>query len=126
MRFKLYSLERICRFITSRQKLFCLILIFIVSIFAFPVYVYAAGAFTFLDKPVVEIVNDFIKLILSFLGRVSLLVLILGGVFYVVSGSNPEKQEKAKKTIIFALLGLMLVLASHAIIVILDKMFVQT
>ena len=126
MRFKLYSLERIYRFITSRQKLFCSILIFIVSIFVFPVYVYAAGAFTFLDKPVVEIVNDFIKLILSFLGRVSLLVLILGGVFYVVSGSNPEKQEKAKKTIIFALLGLILILTSHAIIVILDKMFVQT
>ena len=126
MRFELYSSEKICRFMPSRQKLLCLISIFIVLIFAFPVYVYAAGAFTFLGKPVVEIVNDLIKLILSFLGRVSLLVLIFGGVFYVVSGSNPEKQEKARKTIVFALLGLIFVLASHAIIVILDKIFVQT
>ena len=54
------------------------------------------------------------------------MVIILGGVFYVVSGSSPEKQEKARKTIVFALLGLIFVLASHAILVIIDKVFVQT
>ena len=123
MRFKLYSSEKLYRFMPSRQKLLCLVSIFIVSIFAFPAY--AAEAFTFLGKPVVEIVNDLIKLILSFMGRISLLVLIFGGVFYVVSGSNPEKQEKARKTIVFALLGLIFILASYAILVIIDKIFVQ-
>ena len=109
-----------------KRKLFYSLLIFSISVLVFPVYVYAAGSFSFLGKPVVEIVNDLIKLILSFVGRISLLVLILGGVFYVVSGSNPEKQENAKKTIVFALLGLILVLASHAILVMIDKIFVQT
>ena len=123
MRFELYSSKKLCRFIPSRQKLFCLISICLISIFAFPAY--AAGSFSFLGKPVVEIVNDIIKLILTFVGRISLLVLILGGVFYVVSGSNPESQEKAKKTIVFALLGVMLVLASYAILIIIDKIVVQ-
>ncbi|MCK4891779.1 MAG: hypothetical protein KAS78_03875 [Candidatus Pacebacteria bacterium] len=107
----------------NKQKLFCLISIFIFSIFAFPVY--AAGAFTFLDKPVVDIINELIKLILSFVGKISLLILILGGVLYVVSGSKPERQEKAKKTITYAILGLILVLISYAILGVLDKIFVQ-
>lgn len=123
MRFEPYSSKKLCRFIPSRQKLFCLISICLISIFAFPAY--AVGSFSFLGKPVVEIVNDIIKLILTFVGRISLLVLILGGVFYVISGSNPESQEKAKKTIVFALLGVMLVLASYAILIIIDKIVVQ-
>ncbi len=123
MRIKLYSTERLCRFMANKQKLFCLISIFIFSIFAFPVY--AAGAFTFLDKPVVDIINELIKLILSFVGKISLLILILGGVLYVVSGSKPERQEKAKKTITYAILGLILVLISYAILGVLDKIFVQ-
>lgn len=84
-----------------------------------------AGNFLGVRQPIMCIIIDLILWILSIVGRVSLLVLIFGGVFYVVSGSNPERQEKAKKTIVFALLGLILVLASHAIIVVMNKIFVQ-
>ncbi len=125
MRFKFYSSKKLCRFIINRQKSFFIVLILTVSIFAFPLYVYAAGSFTFLGKPVVDIVNDLIKTILSLVGRVSLLILIFGGVFYIVSGSNPENQEKAKKTITYAIFGLIIVLISYAIMNILNKIFVQ-
>ena len=84
-----------------------------------------AGNFLGVRQPIMCIILDLIMWILSIVGKVSLLVLIFGGIFYVVSGSNPEKQEKAKKTIVWALLGLALVLASHAIIVIMNKIFVQ-
>jgi hypothetical protein len=85
-----------------------------------------SGNFLGVRQPIMCIILDLIMWILSIVGKVSLLVLIFGGIFYVVSGSNPEKQEKAKKTIVWALLGLALVLASHAIIVIMNKIFVQT
>ncbi|MCG2693698.1 hypothetical protein L6259_00190 [Candidatus Parcubacteria bacterium] len=91
----------------------------------FPAYAFAAGTFSFLGKPVVEIVNDLIKWILSLVGKISLLALILGGIFYVASGGSPENQEKAQKTITAALLGIILVLVSYALINIVDMIFVK-
>jgi O-antigen ligase len=107
-----------------RKTLFLTVLIFFLSL-VFPAYVFAAGTVTFLGKPVIDIVNELIKLILSLAGRISLLVLILGGVFYVTSGSSPENQERAQKTIKAALFGLILVLVSYALINVVDKIFVR-
>ena len=123
MGFGLVFLGKPCCFMSNRQKLLCLVLIFIVTIFAFPVA--AAGSFSYLGKPIVDIVNDLIMWVLSIIGKISLLIIILGGVYYTVSGSNVEKQEKAKKIILFALWGLILVLLSYAFVKIIDKIFVQ-
>ncbi len=107
-----------------KKILFLIIFIFSLSL-AFPAYVFAAGTFTFLGKPVVDIANDLIKWILSLVGKISLLVLILGGVLYVASGSSPENQEKAQKTITAALFGIILVLVSYALISVADTIFVR-
>jgi hypothetical protein len=107
-----------------KKILFLTIFIFSLSL-AFPALVFAAGTFTFLGKPVVDIVNDLIKLILSLVGRISLLILILGGIFYVTSGSSPENQEKAKKVVTAALFGLILVLVSYALVNIADTIFAK-
>lgn len=109
----------------SRKKiLFLTTLIFLLSL-AFPAYVFAAGTVTFLGKPVIDIVNELIKLILSLVGRISLLILVLGGIFYVTSESSPENQERAKKVVSAALFGLILVLVSYALISVVDKIFVK-
>ena len=100
---------------------------FITTISAISLSASTAGAASFSigDKLVVDIVNDLILLILSYLGKISLFILIFGGILYIVSGSKPESQEKAKKTITYAILGLMLVLISYALLGVLDKIFVQ-
>jgi cytochrome bd-type quinol oxidase subunit 2 len=107
-----------------KKILFLTVLIFSLSL-AFPAYVFAAGSFSILGKPVVDIINDLIKWILLLVGRISLLMLILGGIFYVISGSSPENQEKAKKVVTAALLGLILVLVSYSLINAIDMIFVR-
>ena len=115
-------MEKPCHFISNRQKILCLVLIFMVTIFAFPVF--AAGSFSYLGKPFVDIVNDLILWILSIIGKICLFIIILGGVFYAVSGSKVEAQEKAKKIITSAIFGIIFVLLSYAFLKILEKIFV--
>jgi len=100
---------------------------FIVAIVVILLSASSAGAASFSigDKLVVDIINDLILVILSYMGKIALFVLMFGGILYVVSGSNPQSQEKAKKTIIFAILGLMLVLISYAFLGVLDSIFAQ-
>lgn len=97
----------------------------ILSLIILPVHNVMGASFSLFGKPVVDIVNDLIELILSYLGKISLLVLIIGGVLYVVSGSNQEAQEKARKTITYALFGIILVLISYATLAILHRIVVQ-
>ncbi|MCK4592601.1 hypothetical protein KAT63_04155 [Candidatus Parcubacteria bacterium] len=75
----------------------------------------------YFDKDIVEVFNDATKILLSYAGKIVLLFLIFGGVYYIMSGSDPKKQENAKKIITYALFGLVFVLISYAIIVALDR-----
>ncbi len=79
---------------------------------------------TYFDKDVVDVFNDATLILLSFLGRLILLFLIIGGVLYVISGSNPDNQEKAKKFITYTLLGSIFVLFSYAILAVIENISV--
>lgn len=76
-------------------------------------------------KPVVDTVKDITTYILSITGSIALLILIIGGIYYIVSGSNPDGQLKAKKIIVFALLGLTLILVSYAMLTVIDNFVVN-
>ena len=78
----------------------------------------------FLDKPVVDIVNDLILFLLSIIGSIVLLMLVLSGILYIFAGSNPEAQTKAKKTFNYAIIGLILVLISYAIMIIITDLMI--
>jgi len=79
-----------------------------------------------MGKPVICIVTETIKWILSIAGRLVLLILILSGIYYVASGDNPEKQEKAKKIISYAIIGLVVVLVSYGLLALIDRIFAQS
>lgn len=53
---------------------------------------------------------------LSFLGIISVAMLIYAGFLYVTDAGEGGNQEKAKKTILYAVIGILLVLASFAIV----------
>ena len=101
-------------------------LIFLCGVFALPPN-YSAEAMELVkySKNVVEVFNDASMALLSFVGRLVLLMLIFGGVYYVMSGADPKKQETAKKIITYALFGLIIILISYAAIVALDKIGVK-
>ncbi|MCG2693697.1 hypothetical protein L6259_00185 [Candidatus Parcubacteria bacterium] len=77
------------------------------------------------SKNVVDVFNDASMALLSFMGRLVLFILMFGGVYYIMSGADPEKQETAKKIIKYALLGLILILISYGVIVAFDKIGVR-
>ncbi|MCK4891257.1 MAG: hypothetical protein KAS78_01180 [Candidatus Pacebacteria bacterium] len=66
------------------------------------------------------LVANFLKWILSVAGALTLLMLVTGGVLYITSSGNEQKVEIAKKIVTWTILGLILILASYAIIVVLD------
>lgn len=63
--------------------------------------------------------ESFIKNIISFLvgiaGAVAVVFIIIGGFQYITSSGHPEKLEKAKKTLLYAAIGLVIVLAAYVI-----------
>lgn len=50
------------------------------------------------------------------LGAISLLVIVLAGVKFITAGGNPEKITKARNTIIYALVGLVVAIFAAVIV----------
>ncbi len=53
---------------------------------------------------------------LTFLGLISVLVIIYGGVLYVTSGGEEEKTQTGKKAIQYAVIGILIILGSFAFV----------
>ena len=58
------------------------------------------------------IVNFF----LTFLGLIAVVMIIYGGFLYVTAAGNQEKIESAKKIIMYAIIGIVVILLSFAIV----------
>jgi len=72
-----------------------------------------------LETTVIRIV----QWVLGFLGLVAVIMIIYGGVIWMTAGGNDEKVAKAKKIITRAVIGLIIVLISWAIVaLIMDRM----
>jgi len=101
-----------------KQKLFSLTLSFAALFFALPAY---SSSLTFVDKPVVNIFNDAAAWLLSIVGAIALAMLVYGGIRYIFSGGSPDSQNSAKKTITYAIVGLILIMASYAILAVISN-----
>ena len=63
-----------------------------------------------------DTVNTTINVILGVLGIVAVVIIILGGVSYVTSAGDPGKVKKAKDTILYGIIGLIIALLAYAIV----------
>lgn len=72
----------------------------------------ATGGETDLKKLILKILNFF----LTFLGILAVIMVVYGGVTYVTSAGNDEGIGNAKKIITYAVVGLIVILLSFAII----------
>lgn len=50
------------------------------------------------------------------IGSLSVIFIIVGGIQYVVSGGNPEQTSKAKNTILYAIIGLVVSISATVIV----------
>src|SRR6266480_4387403 len=54
--------------------------------------------------------------LLVWAGAVALLFIILGGFRYMISLGNPESVDKARQTVLYAILGLIIIFVSYLIV----------
>lgn len=62
------------------------------------------------------IVKTILNFFLGFLGFVATIMVIYGGVLYVTSAGNDENVAKAKKILMYAVVGIIIILISFALI----------
>lgn len=71
-----------------------------------------------------DLVLQVITLLLLLVGSLAVVFLIVGGYRYVMAAGNEEAAESAKKTITHAILGLVIVILSFAIIAIISRILI--
>lgn len=62
------------------------------------------------------VVRTVANILLGLVGIVAIIFMSLGGVRYITSGDNSQEQEKAKHSIIYAVIGVIVVGLSAAIV----------
>jgi len=61
-------------------------------------------------------VANLVNTLLYIVGAVSVLAIIIGGIFYAISGGSSSNVTKAKNTIIYAVIGLVVSFLAYAIV----------
>jgi len=61
---------------------------------------------------------ELVRILLSFAGVIAVVMLVIGGYWYMASGGNEELAEKGKKTIFNFVLGLALIILAYTIVTI--------
>ena len=79
------------------------------------------GGLVNIDNPITtadfnELVENVLNWVLGIAGSVALLILIAGGVMYATAAGSEEKLKSAKKTILYAILGVVIVILSYSMI----------
>lgn len=57
-----------------------------------------------------------LKYIFAIVGAVSVLMVVIGGIRYIISAGNPQQAATAKNTIIYALVGLIIAVSAFVIV----------
>lgn len=63
-----------------------------------------------------DFIVNVVNFALGFLGLIALIIIIYGGFMYVTAAGNEEQAGKGKKSIMYALIGIVIILASYAIV----------
>jgi len=62
-----------------------------------------------------------IRLALGFAGIALFVMLLIGGLKYITSGGDPKAAESARKTITFAILGMVLVASAYLLLLLIGS-----
>lgn len=71
------------------------------------------------------IVARLINLFLGFLGIITLLMIVSGGVQWMFSMGDEEKTSRARRTMISAIIGLIIILSANSIVLFITNAFSQ-
>lgn len=91
-----------------------------VSLFLFQFNIAFAQNYNLPNRPISEIITGIIEWLLGISLILAILVLVYGGIVYITSVGS-DRTEDAKKTITFAILGILLIGVSYSIISVIVK-----
>jgi hypothetical protein len=63
-----------------------------------------------------QVIIDILAAVLNFLALIAVVVIVIAGIRLIVSQGEEEQKEKAKKTIFYAIIGLIIVLFARVIV----------
>src|SRR3989338_1919712 len=72
-----------------------------------------------------ELLTKIINSFLYFAGGIAVLFIVIGGFQYVASRGNEEATEKAKKTVTYAVLGIVIIVMAYAIVSIVNNLLIK-
>ena len=61
-------------------------------------------------------IQEILSIVFGLAGAIALLVIVVSGFRYILSAGEPERINKAKNGVIYALIGLILVITAQAIV----------
>jgi hypothetical protein len=61
------------------------------------------------------IISNAIFVVLGFLGIIAIIMIVIGGLMWMISGGNEEKAKKARGILVNAIIGLFIVLLAYVI-----------
>lgn len=68
------------------------------------------------DDKLPEMIRTIVNVLLYVLGAVSVVVIIMAGIFYTLSAGDQNQVTKAKNTLMYAVVGLVVALLAYAIV----------
>ena len=68
------------------------------------------------DKSLPETFKVVVLTLMGIIGSISVIMVIIGGLQYTLSAGNPAATKKAKDTILFALVGIVVAILAGAIV----------
>ncbi|PIZ57939.1 hypothetical protein COY23_00895 [bacterium (Candidatus Torokbacteria) CG_4_10_14_0_2_um_filter_35_8] len=63
-----------------------------------------------------DLAGTLVKWVLGLVATVAVLVVVIGGILYMTSGGSPKQLEMAKNTVIYAIIGIVVIALSGIII----------
>lgn len=72
-----------------------------------------------------DLLGRIINILLTFAGAIAVIFLIVGGYRYIIARGNEEMMEAAKKTITGAIIGIIVIVISFAIVAIINNLLTR-
>lgn len=63
-----------------------------------------------------SVIKTITNTLMTVVGIAAVIMLIIGGLMYIFSGGNPEQTKRAKDTILYAIIGIIIAILSYAIV----------
>jgi len=63
-----------------------------------------------------SLIGNVLKVFLGIIGSLALVIFIYGGVMWMTSGGNPDKVKKAQGTLVWSILGLVVIFSSYVLV----------